>query len=193
MSRADWNRRQMSNYLQLKNLCFQGCDLLCATQRRPSRNRANAGLRDAIPLGLKNRPLHQVGSPYIQYSTENSEEPHVAMEVVDSQNLGGDCTPSRSTTTHRQKVSILRTPAPVHSELPIHHSQFIEARRGKSATQNSSSPDRTKRTKLWVDPWCQWTQITASLLMASPQLGQNISSTAFVLFEESCIDSNTVG
>jgi len=43
---------------------FRVVIFLVATQRRPSLNRANAGLRDAIPLGLKNRPLHQVGSPY---------------------------------------------------------------------------------------------------------------------------------
>jgi len=44
---------------------FRVVPFLLATQRRPSLNRANAGLKDAIPLGLKNRPLHQVGSPYL--------------------------------------------------------------------------------------------------------------------------------
>jgi len=43
---------------------FQGWNLpLVATQRRPSLNRANAGLSETIPLGLKIRPPHQVGSP----------------------------------------------------------------------------------------------------------------------------------
>jgi hypothetical protein len=37
---------------------FRVVIFLLATQRRPSLNRANAGLRDTIPLGLKNRPLH---------------------------------------------------------------------------------------------------------------------------------------
>ena len=42
---------------------FRVFRLLIATQRKPSLNRANAGLKESIPLGLKNRPLHQVGRP----------------------------------------------------------------------------------------------------------------------------------
>jgi hypothetical protein len=34
-----------------------------STQRRPSLNRANAGLSETIRLGLKSRWLHQLGSP----------------------------------------------------------------------------------------------------------------------------------
>ena len=50
-----------------KSLICNPCrvvSFLVATQRRPSVNRANAGLNDTIPLGLKNRALHQAGSPF---------------------------------------------------------------------------------------------------------------------------------
>jgi len=43
---------------------FRVVTFLVATQRRPSLNRANAGLIDPIPLGLMNRPLHQIGRCY---------------------------------------------------------------------------------------------------------------------------------
>ena len=50
----------MSNSLRPS---FRVVIFLGTTQRRPSLNRANAGLIDTIPLGLKNRPLQQIRSP----------------------------------------------------------------------------------------------------------------------------------
>jgi len=60
---------------------FRVVVFLGTTQRGPSLNRANAGLNDTIPLGLKNRSFQQVRSP-IPYSSENSEEPYKSFQVA---------------------------------------------------------------------------------------------------------------
>ena len=74
MSRADWNRRQMSNYLQLKNLCCQGLEFLChapwvARSSQPRADRFN-------PFGIISDCLtHTNTTPNCGlHSTENSEE-----------------------------------------------------------------------------------------------------------------------
>ena len=73
--------------------------LRAVTQGRPSPNRANLGLSDAIPLALKKGPFRDAGG-CVRYSIENSEEPRNSVETgFPKEILGIDgVSPSRSRT-----------------------------------------------------------------------------------------------
>jgi len=56
---------------------FRVVTFLVATQRRPSLNRANAGLSDAIPLGLLNRPVPPVWKPLFHIPPKTAKNQNV--------------------------------------------------------------------------------------------------------------------